>query len=122
MRISILVVAIAAALGATACKSKSEHHAADNTAQNSRDKSAVPTADQAGQGKPDVDLAKQIRKAIVDDNSLSTNAHNCKVIVKDGVVTLGGPVASTDERVKVERIAAGIAGSTKIVNQLEATN
>jgi hyperosmotically inducible protein len=119
MRISLLVFLIAAASSAVSCKAKPENRAADNTAQNSRDKSATPTADQAGQSKPDIDLAQQIRKAITGDSALSTNAHNCKVIVQDGVVTLAGPVASADERASVERIAAGVAGSAKIVNQLE---
>jgi hyperosmotically inducible protein len=122
MKMFTLAFAMAVALGTTACKSKPEDRAADNTAQNSRDKSAVPTADQAGEGKPDIDVAQQIRKALTGDSTLSTNAHNCKVVVKDGVVTLAGPVASIDERTKVENLAAGVVGPTKVVNQLEVAN
>jgi osmotically-inducible protein OsmY len=111
--------ALAAVVAAGACKSKPEDHAADNTAQNARDKAAMPTADQAGQAKPDIDVAQQVRKAIVGDNSLSTNAHNCKVIVNDGVVTLTGPVVSADEQASVARLATAVPGVTKVVNQLE---
>ena len=121
MSIPVIVIVIAAALGTAGCKSKSEHRRADNTAQNSRDNSDVPTADQAGQTKPDVDMAQRIRKAIVSDDALSTNAHNCKVVVKDGVVTLAGPVASADERVRVETIAGRVAGA-RVVDRLEIIN
>jgi len=49
----------------------------------------------------------------------STNAHNCKVVVNDGVVTLARPVANTDEKIKIETLATAVAGVTKVVNQLE---
>ncbi|HET9991071.1 MAG TPA: BON domain-containing protein [Kofleriaceae bacterium] len=113
---------MASILGAGACKKKAENTPADNTAQNQRDKNVVPTADQAGQNKSDIDVAQQVRKAIVGDGSLSTNAHNCKVIVKDGVVTLTGPVASADEKTKIDNLATGVAGVTKVVNQLDIAN
>jgi osmotically-inducible protein OsmY len=119
MRTCFLAITLATALGSAACKSKPDNAAADNTAQNARDKSAVPTADQAGQSKADIDLAQQVRKAITGDSSLSTNAHNCKVVVSAGVVTLAGPVASADERAKVESLATGVVGVSRVVNQLE---
>jgi osmotically-inducible protein OsmY len=119
MRKCLCSLALVAAAAAGACKSKSDDHAVDNTAQNARDKAEVPTADQAGQHKPDIDVAQQVRKAITSDSSLSTNAHNCKVVVNDGVVTLTGPVATADERSKIEQIATGTAGVTKVVNQLD---
>ncbi len=120
MKTLLFVVAIAAA--PFGCKAKPENKPADNTAQNARDKSAVPTADQAGQGKSDVDLAQQVRKALTADSSLTTNGHNCKVIVADGVVTLAGPVGSADERSKIEALATSTPGVTKVVNQLEIAN
>ena len=122
MKMHLLAFTLAAAFGAGACKSKPENQAADNTAKNARDKSAVPTADQAGQSKSDIDLAQSLRKAISDDSSLSTNAHNCKIIVNDGIVTLAGPVASTDERTKIAALATATPGVTKVVNQLEIAN
>src|SRR5690349_13153655 len=65
----------------------------DNTKVNKRDRNkAEPTADQQTENRSDRDIAKDIRKAIVDDKSLSTYAHNVKVIVQNGSVTLKGPV------------------------------
>jgi hyperosmotically inducible protein len=88
---------------------------ADNTARN---KVVTPTADQAGESKPDVDLAAKVRKAIVDDKSLSMTAQNCKVIAKDGAVTLTGVVKTTDERDQIASLASS-SGAATVVNQLE---
>ena len=102
------------------CKSdKHDPPAADNTARN--DRTATPTADQAGQGAADRDLTQKIRKAVMDDGSLSTNAHNCKIVVENGTITLVGPVASDAERQRLEQIAVANAGDRKVVNQLEIT-
>jgi osmotically-inducible protein OsmY len=66
----------------------------------------------------DRDLAKQIRRDIVKDDSLSTYAHNVKVIVQNGTVTLKGPVRSEEEKQAVESKATAIAGDGKVTNQL----
>lgn len=112
-------LAAALLVAATLSGCKSDKTDADNTARN--DHAATPTADNAGQGKTDVELTQKIRKAVMDDSSLSTNAHNCKIVVADGQVTLVGPVASDAERTKVEQIATANAGDRKVVNQLEVT-
>jgi hyperosmotically inducible protein len=107
----------------SACKSHStDTPAADNTAKNERDRAVTPTADNATNDKATRDLTQKIRQAVMDDSSLSTNAHNCKIVVQGGTVTLVGPVASDAERTKVEQIATAQAGGNKIVNQLEVTN
>jgi osmotically-inducible protein OsmY len=87
----------------------------DNTKTN---KQAGKTADQQSQDKADLALAKKIRAAIVKDKTLSTSAHNCKVITNQGAVTLRGPVKSDKEKTAVEKIAADIAGEGKVTNQL----
>ena len=87
----------------------------DNTAQN---KNQSPTAVNQGNAQNDRVLAQQVRKAIVADKDLSTYAHNVKVIVADGQVTLKGPVKSDDEKRKVVADASSIAGADKIANQL----
>ena len=48
------------------------------------------TADQQKQNAADVALTQQIRKALVADKSLSTYAHNVKVVSQGGDVTLKG--------------------------------
>jgi len=119
MRNSLFALLLAAT-ALPACKSRSnETPAADNTAKNERDRSATPTADNAVHNESDRDLTQKIRKAVMDDGSLSTNAHNCKIVVQDSAVTLVGPVASEAERAKVEQIAMASAGGRKVVNQLE---
>jgi hyperosmotically inducible protein len=76
------------------------------------------TADQQKETPADRMLAKKIRHAIVSDSSLSTYAHNVKVIVRNGTVTLKGPVRSDDEKNAVAAKAAEIAGADKVANEL----
>jgi hyperosmotically inducible protein len=93
--------------------------APDNTRVNKSDRnSAQPTAQDQSNAKADRDLAAAVRKAITQDKSLSTYAHNVKVVVRDGAVTLRGPVRSGDEKTKVAELAREAAGSEKIDDQL----
>jgi hyperosmotically inducible periplasmic protein len=66
----------------------------------------------------DQDLAKKVRKAIASDKSLSTYAHNVKVIARDGTITLKGPVRSEEEKATLEAKATEIAGAGKVTNEL----
>ena len=92
---------------------------ADNTGINKRDTySKKITADQQGQTKEDREITQKIRRAIVDDKYLSTNAHNVKIITVDGVVTLKGPVASEAEKKNIEEKAAQIAGKDKMKSEI----
>lgn len=119
------ILASALALAALpACKSSKEptRVEADNTAKNARDQSAVPTADNAVARSSDLDVTQKIRKAVMDDDSLSTTAHNCKIVVQDGKVTLVGPVTSPTESTRVAQIAANVVGDKNVTNQLEVTN
>lgn len=113
----ILCVSAVAASGQTA---DSNAHKADNTKVNSRDrKAAEPTADQQKMNSGDRDLTKKIRQAIMADKSLSTYAHNIKIISQDGNVTLKGPVRSEDEKKSVISKATGVTGSAdKITDQI----
>jgi hyperosmotically inducible protein len=89
--------------------------AADNSKVN---KKPGPTADQQSNTTSDQDVTKRIRQALLKDTSLSSYAHNAKVITVDGVVTLKGPVRSSEEKKLVEDIAVQIAGAGKVTNQL----
>ncbi len=53
------------------------------------------------------------------NSDLSTDAHNCKINVEDGYVTLRGRVQSDDEKNQIEKIAIEAAGAEKVNNQLE---
>ena len=93
--------------------------AADNTKTNERDRSAnEPTADQQKDTRSDRDITQQIRRSIVNDKSLSTYAHNVKVITQHGQVTLKGPVRSEDEKKAIEAKAAEVAGENKVSSEL----
>jgi hyperosmotically inducible periplasmic protein len=94
--------------------------APDNTKVNDRDRNKTePTADQQKENNSDRDMAKQIRQSIVKDKSLSTYAHNVKVISQSGMVTLKGPVRSEEEKSAIEAKAAEIAGKDRVTSQLE---
>lgn len=92
----------------------------DNTKVNERDRAAnETTADQQKNNRTDLDLTTNIRKSIMDDKSLSTDAHNVKVISQNGMVTLKGPVKSGDEKKAVFSKAVAVAGSAdKVVDQM----
>jgi hyperosmotically inducible protein len=94
--------------------------AADNTKVNQRDKDkAQPTADQQKENQSDREMARKIRRSIVQDKSLSSYAHNVKIIAENGAVTLKGPVRSDEEKSAVEAKAAEVAGADKVTSQLE---
>ncbi len=97
---------------------------ADNTKMNQRDRNPnEATADQQKGNSSDRALAQQVRRALVKDKSLSTYAHNIKVIAQNGVVTLKGPVHSDQEKEAVEAKAAEAAGGVdKIKSEIDVAN
>jgi len=105
---------------ATAQQDNSSQVPPDNTKVNQRDRSQTePTADQQKENSSDRHLSQQIRRAIVKDKSLSTNAHNVKIIAQNGSVTLKGAVASEEEKQTIESKATEIAGPGKVNNELQ---
>jgi len=98
----------------------SQSPAPDNTKVNQGDQNkSNATADRQLENKSDREVAQQIRQAVMNDKSLSTYAHNVKIISQNGVVTLKGPVRTDDERRAIEKIAAAIVGQDKVTSQLE---
>lgn len=94
--------------------------ALDNTKVNQRDRSKdEATADQQKDNRSDQDITQQIRQSIVKDKSLSTYAHNVKIITQNGQVTLKGPVQSEAEKKTVETKATEVAGENKVTSQLD---
>jgi osmotically-inducible protein OsmY len=76
------------------------------------------TASEAKLNKSDRDLTQQIRKAIVSDKSLSSQAHNIKILTKDGAVMLKGQVKTDEEKKAIEDKAGSVAGSGKVTSEL----
>ncbi len=97
----------------------SEPRKVDNSGQNEVDKdgTAMTPMDQ-GNSDADIGVTQAIRKALVDDNTLSVNAKNLKVITKDGVVVLRGPVASKAEADAVLTHVSHVNGITRLENQI----
>ncbi len=93
---------------------------ADNSGRNVRDQQSdtLTATDQSG-SPSDIALSQKIRQQIVADQSLSTMAHNVKIIAVNGVVTLRGPVKTPGEKQKVAAAASQIAGAGKVRNDLE---
>lgn len=88
---------------------------ADNSKVNQTDQNASePTADQQKDNRSDLEITKEIRKSLVGDKSLSTYAHNVKVITQNGKVTLKGPVRSEEEKATVLSKAAQVAGQDNV--------
>jgi hyperosmotically inducible periplasmic protein len=123
----LMIVVLTAAL-MTACGGPADTAAnntvaakdADNTARNERDRSeAAKTPPDQGENAADLEISANIRKAIVADDTLSTNAHNVKIITSAGVVTLRGPVKSAQEKTAVETKAKQVAGVNRIESLLE---
>jgi hyperosmotically inducible protein len=93
--------------------------AGDNTKLNQRDRSPdQPTADQQKENTSDRQMAQKVRQSFVHDKSLSTYAHNVKVIAEGGKVTLKGPVRSEDEKNALTSKAAEIAGAGNVDDQM----
>ncbi|WP_158787400.1 BON domain-containing protein [Granulicella sp. L46] len=89
--------------------------APDNSGQNKNQQS---TADAQSNANSDLQTTAQIRKAIIADKSLSTYAHNVKIITVNGAVTLKGPVSSEDEKQKVASDATSVVSADKLTNEL----
>jgi hyperosmotically inducible periplasmic protein len=113
------ILALTAAVAFPAGVLAQQPPAPDNTKTNARDRQpAQVTADDQKNDRTDLQLTQEIRKALVADESLSTYAHNVKVIARKGKVTLKGPVRTADEKKVVETKAAKVAGADNIINQL----
>ncbi len=72
-----------------------------------------------GENTADIKITADIRRSVMDDKGLSTNAHNAKIITNKGIVTLRGVVDSAAEKDSVETKAKTVAGVTSVDNQLE---
>jgi hyperosmotically inducible periplasmic protein len=120
MKHSKIVLAILFGLVAGTCFGQATSTKADNTKVNKRDRNTGEvTADQQKVNASDQELTKRIRKSVMADKSLSTDAHNIKIISQNGAVTLKGPVKSDDEKKAIVAKAVAVAGSAdKVTDQI----
>ena len=117
-----IVTAIAAGFlsvsASTLSASQTQAPAADNTKMNKADKGGGVTADQGKNNQTDRAIMQKIRQAVMADKSLSTYAHNVKIIAQDGKVTLKGPVHSEAEKQSIEQKATEVAGAGNVTNEI----
>ena len=94
--------------------------APDNTGKNirDRDENAKPATEQSN-SEPDREMTRQIRRAVMENNQLSTTAKNVKIVTVSGKVTLRGPVNSEQEAQAIAEAAKQVAGADAVDNQLE---
>jgi hyperosmotically inducible protein len=93
--------------------------APDNTRNNKVDQSSTSiNADSQSNAPGDIDMTKRIRQSVMADKTLSTYAHNVKIVTVNGGVTLMGVVRSDQERDTIAMKAAAIAGQDKVTNRL----
>lgn len=125
MHLKTLCIAGAVAIGislgggSVAFAQETAAPASDNTKVNKRDHNkAQSTADRAKDNVNDRDIMAKIRRSIMDDKSLSTYAHNVKIVSRQGKVTLKGPVRSEDEKKTVAAKAAEVAGAGNVTDEL----
>jgi osmotically-inducible protein OsmY len=113
-------VAVLGGAAALAQQSGTSGTAADNTRTNQHESSnSTGNADDQKQNASDVKLTAEIRKSVVGDKSLSTYAHNVKIVAVNGSVTLNGVVRSEEEKRTIEMKAAQVAGKDHVVNDLK---
>jgi hyperosmotically inducible protein len=121
-RLALICVTAGTLLALPAQAAAGRQAAPDNTKVNTRDREKTQkTADQQTNNPADLDTTQQIRKAILADKSLSTNAHNIKIITSDGMVTLKGPVKNEAEKKAIETKAIEVAGRAKVKSQISVT-
>ena len=97
-----------------------EQYKPDNTGKNVRDRNDTrKTADDQNLIGSETEVVARIRREIMANDSLSTNAHNVKIVVEDGRVLLRGPVKSDEERTVIGSTASRVASGFRVVNQLE---
>ena len=101
--------------GIVAMAQESTPMAPDNAAVNMRDRAPeAMTAGQQSNANGDVNLTRKIRRAVVKDGTLSTMAHNVKIVTVAGHVTLRGPVHSEQEKTVIGNKAEAIAGAGNV--------
>ncbi len=93
--------------------------APDNSKTNQGDaNNGAVTAQKQAMNPADRELTRKIRHSIMQDKSLSTYAHNIKIISQDGKVTLKGPVNTDDEKAAINAKAVAIAGADNVTNEI----
>lgn len=112
-------LAIAANEPSTTAKPMVQDIDVNNTGINKRDRDdhALTPMDQLN-NKSDLKITQDIRQAIMKDE-FSMDAENIKIITRNGMVTLRGPVKTMAELAKISAMVKAMPGIKSIDNQLQ---
>jgi osmotically-inducible protein OsmY len=66
----------------------------------------------------DAEITRRIRKAVTQDDALTADAKNVKIVTEEGRVTLRGNVSTAREKTTVETYAQQVAGAGNVQSQL----
>jgi osmotically-inducible protein OsmY len=72
-----------------------------------------------GTSPQDVRVTQSLRQALTKSDQLSLSGRNVKIITRDGVVTLRGPVKDAREKAAIAATAKATAGVKRVDDQLE---
>jgi osmotically-inducible protein OsmY len=114
----VTVFAILAAFGLASPGSRSFEQNANNTKASPSTPQTAASSDEQAQSTKDRELARRLRRAVVSDKSLSTYAHNIRIVAQNGVLTLEGSVRSADEKNAIAAKATEIAGPKKVKDEM----
>ena len=112
MMIKTTLFALGAALAVAPTYLPTPAHAGEHDA-------ARPSVLDQGNSAGDLRITQNIRKALMDDDALSMDAKNVKVITIDQVVTLRGEVDTATERETIVALATSTPGVKRVEDQLE---
>ncbi len=125
---SIALTGIVGSLALIACDNSNDSRldtdtrpAADTSAlaDRSAPRGGELTAIDQSNSSEHIDITATIRRAVMDDDALSTRAKNSTIITdRTGTVTLRGEVRSQAEKDAVAAKASAVVGLERIVNQL----
>jgi len=114
---SVLLVA----LGSAQAMAQDKATAPDNTGSNAASANSTMSSSVAdGQSNlsSDLKITQRIRKSVMADSSLSTYAHNVKIVSVNGAVTLNGVVKDAHEKSVIQAKARAVAGKGNVTNDL----
>lgn len=123
--LTVNYTAVAAALAEDAVKAEqkfevSQEKAPNNSSKNARDeKLGKATAQNQSPQKKDVEITRELRKAIMATSGMSVDGQNVKIITRKGIVTLRGPVSSESEKNVIGDLVKNCSSVVSFTNQLE---
>ena len=119
---SIAIAGLVGSLALVACDNSDTPRPGTDTAtpaDRSAPRANETTAMDQSNSSEHIDITAGIRRAVMDDDALSTRAKNVTIVTDDtGTVTLRGNVQSQAEKDAIAAKAAAAVGSSRVVNQL----